>query len=233
MTAPTENNDGSVKSVLFESRDSEGRRVVHATRFDAQLHVIHSNPESFTKDPASDEYAQWKDDFDVEKKTDAIALDLDKHPELRRAMETLVPEKVDYAHFWKRYYFMRHVVETEEQKRRELLKGTQMEEEQVAWDDDEEEEEEDNDKAPATPKQSQDAQAPKQASPSKDAPATDLLKPSEGRRSNENSVADSDASYDLVSGQTSRTPGSPTLEKENGKKKHLSATDQSDDEDWE
>lgn len=48
------------------------------------------------------------------------------------------------------------------------------------------------------------------------------------RRSNdEKSVADSDASYDLVSGATSRAPGSP----QNDKKKAVA--EESDEEDWE
>ena len=38
-------------------------------------------------------------------------------------MEKLVPEKVEYAAFWTRYYFLRMVVETEEERRREILKG--------------------------------------------------------------------------------------------------------------
>lgn len=124
IAPPTEetNKDGSRK-VLFESKDQDGKRVIHSTRFDAQLHAIHSSLESFTSDPASAEYGTWKDEFDVEKKTDAIAQDIEKHEELRRTMEKLVPEKVEYAVFWTRYYFLRMVVETEEQRRRELLKG--------------------------------------------------------------------------------------------------------------
>ena len=109
--------------LLFESKDAEGKRVIHATRFEAQLHVIHSNLESFTKDPISDEWAAFKKEFNVESKTDEIAADLEKYPELRSAMEKLVPEQVEYAQFWTRYYFLRLVVETEEKKRKELLKG--------------------------------------------------------------------------------------------------------------
>lgn len=116
------NKDGSQK-VLFESRDQDGKRVIHSTRFDAQLHAIHTSSDSFTKDPVSAEYDKWKTDFDVERKTDAIAKDLEKFEELRKAMEKLVPEQVEYAQFWTRYYFLRMVVETEEQRRRELLKG--------------------------------------------------------------------------------------------------------------
>lgn len=109
--------------LLFESKDAEGKRVIHATRFEAQLHVIHSNLESFSKDPVSDEWPSFKKDFNVEVKTDEIAADLEKYPELRSAMEKLVPEQVEYAEFWTRYYFLRLVVETEEKKRKELLKG--------------------------------------------------------------------------------------------------------------
>ena len=114
--------DGTPK-VLFESKDQDGKRVIHTTRFDAQLHAIHSSPDSFTKDPPSAEYEKWKAGFSVENQTNAIATDLDNHEELRRAMEKLVPEVVEYAQFWTRYYFLRMVVETEEQRRRDLLKG--------------------------------------------------------------------------------------------------------------
>ena len=125
IAPPTEetNADGSRK-VLFESKDKDGKRVIHSTRFDAQLHAIHSSLESFIKDPISPEYEKWKEEFDVERKTAAIATDLEKYEELRRTMEKLVPEKVEYPLFWTRYYFLRMVIETEEQRRREMLKGT-------------------------------------------------------------------------------------------------------------
>lgn len=110
--------------LLFESKDADGKRVIHATRFEAQLHVIHSNLDSFAKDPVSDQFPEFKEEFNVESKTDEIAADLEKYPELRAAMEKLVPETVEYTDFWTRYYFLRLVIETEEKKRKELLKGT-------------------------------------------------------------------------------------------------------------
>jgi BSD domain len=118
-TAGTKNNGG----VLFESKDSSGKRVFHTTRFDAQLHVIHSSFDSFTKDPVSGEWSNFKNRFKTDEKTEDISSDLSKYPDLRRAMEELVPEKVDYKDFWCRYYFLRLVIQTEEQKRKELLKG--------------------------------------------------------------------------------------------------------------
>lgn len=125
VTAPPDSDSGGSgpTRVLFESKDADGKRVIHTTRFDAQLHVIHSSLDSFLRDPKSDQYEPWAKDFDVEKCTDEIDKDLKKYEELRRAMEKCVPEKVDYPTFWKRYYFLRHVIETEEARRRELLKG--------------------------------------------------------------------------------------------------------------
>ncbi|PLB55631.1 BSD domain protein [Aspergillus steynii IBT 23096] len=206
--------------ILFESKDSEGKRVIHATRFEAQLHVIHSNLDSFTKDPVSDEWATFQKEFNVDNKTSAIAADLEKYPELRAAMEKLVPEQVEYATFWSRYYFLRLVIETEEQKRKELLKGANVdEEEEVAWDDDSDDETD----SPSTPQ----VKSTKTDEAQSSAPATEknnLLKPNEPRRSNDQqSQADSESSYDVVSGATSRTPASP---KDKTK-------DDDSDEDWE
>lgn len=113
--------DGS--SVLFESKDAKGKRVIHTSRFDAQLHVIHTSVDGFTKDASGPEYEAWSKDFDIDSKTTDIAADLDKYPDLRATMEKLVPDQIPYADFWKRYYFLRHGIETAEARRRELLQG--------------------------------------------------------------------------------------------------------------
>ncbi|KAJ5537401.1 hypothetical protein N7513_010587 [Penicillium frequentans] len=200
--------------LLFESKDADGKRVIHATRFDAQLHVIHSNLDSFTKDPASDKFPEFKKDFSVDAKTDEIASHLEKYPELRSAMEKVVPETVEYVEFWTRYYFLRLVIETEEQKRKELLKGATADDEEVGWDDDSDSES----GSPATPQVNAGAQSL--------APAAQKAEP---RRSNDQqSQADSESSYDVVSGAASRTPGSP--------KEKSSTTDskaEDSDDDWE
>lgn len=109
--------------LLFASKDVEGRRIIHTTRFEAELHSIHANLDCFTDDPQSAEWPEWAKDFDVAKRTEDISSDLESYPELRKAMESLVPEKVQYADFWRRYYFLRHVIESEETKRKEMLKG--------------------------------------------------------------------------------------------------------------
>jgi hypothetical protein len=118
--------DSKDSTVLFESKDAQGKRVIHTTRFDAQLHVIHSSLDSFTKDPVSEEYEPWTKTFDVETKTEDISKDLETFGELRVSMEKLVPGQVTYPDFWKRYYFLRHSIETAEARRRDLLKGAGM-----------------------------------------------------------------------------------------------------------
>ncbi|PYH91953.1 BSD domain protein [Aspergillus ellipticus CBS 707.79] len=218
-------SESSDNKLLFESKDADGKRVIHATRFEAQLHVIHSNLDSFTKDPVSDEWATFKPAFNVDTKTDAIAADLEKYPELRAAMEKLVPEQVEYATFWCRYYFLRLVIETEEQKRKELLKDVNVDEEEVKWDDDDSDDDTDS---PSTPQVKSNSSKPEIQSQTPTATATDKeassSKTTEPRRSNDQqSQPDSESSYDLVSGATSRTPASP---KEKPK-------DDDSDDDWE
>lgn len=121
VSAPDANDQSG--TVLFESKDAQGKRVIHASRFDAQLHVIHTTTESFNKDPSGSEYDLWTKEFDVDKKTPDINTDLQKYPDLRATMEKLVPDQIPYADFWKRYYFLRHGIETADARRRDLLKG--------------------------------------------------------------------------------------------------------------
>jgi hypothetical protein len=124
ITAPDDQKDGGSSEVLFETQEpGTGKKIFHTTRLDAQLHAIHTTASSFTDDPQGQEWESWEKEFDVEKQTEAIARDLEKYEELRRAMEKLVPEKVEYTAFWKRYYFLRKAIEEEERRRKEVLKG--------------------------------------------------------------------------------------------------------------
>jgi hypothetical protein len=127
IAPPTEITEKDAESgaskVLFESKDSDGKRVIHTNRLEAQLHVIHCSADGFMKDPAGPEFEAWSKEFDIDAKTEQISRDLEKYDELRKAMDKVVPEKVDYASFWKRYYFLRRVAELEEQRRKELVKG--------------------------------------------------------------------------------------------------------------
>ncbi|KAK3941637.1 BSD domain-containing protein 1-B [Diplogelasinospora grovesii] len=248
IAPPTGGSDNQSSAVMFESKDAHGKRVIHTSRFDAQLHVIHTSTDSFTKNTEDQEYLDWSKGFDIDKKTEDISSDLNKYPELRTTMEKLVPDQVPYADFWKRYYFLRHGIETAEARRRDLLKAASAEEE-VGWDDDSEDENsededsedegsedegsEDEEDAPSKTVTKLDRPASRESSSTIHPPtaAQGLLKPSEPRKSNdEKSQADSEASYDVVgarSGVPSQAPNSP---KESGKSDD---DDDSEEEDWE
>ncbi|KAH6956587.1 hypothetical protein DER45DRAFT_631146 [Fusarium avenaceum] len=234
--APPQDSDQS-GAVLFESKDAQGKRVIHTSRFEAQLHVIHTSIESFAKDPNSADYAAWSKDFDADKKTPEINDDLQKFPDLRATMEKLVPDQVPYVDFWQRYYFLRHGIETAEARRRDLLKAASAEDD-VAWSDDESDEDSDDSDDTSTPAAKDknvlktEPQAESKAEPTTEpkaavpatpsstaqSPAKNLLKPTEPRKSNdEKSQADSEASYDVVgatSGKTTQTPNSPKESKD-------------------
>lgn len=122
-TGDAGDNQGARGEVLFESKDATGKRVIHTSRFDAQLHVIHTTTESFTKEPATGDWETWGNEFDVKARTEEISRDLEKYQELRATMEKLVPETIPYEDFWKRYYFLRHGIDIAEARRRDLLKG--------------------------------------------------------------------------------------------------------------
>ncbi|KAF4463055.1 hypothetical protein FALBO_10116 [Fusarium albosuccineum] len=177
--APPQASDQS-GTVLFESKDAQGKRVIHTSRFDAQLHVIHTSTESFTKDPNSAQYEKWSKEFDADKKTPDIDNDLQKFPDLRATMEKLVPDQVSYVDFWKRYYFLRHGIETAEARRRDLLQAASAEDE-VGWDDDSEDESEEESEEESDDDSSDDdsdddsnpaAKAPAAKAPATKAPAT-------------------------------------------------------------
>ncbi|KAI2607994.1 BSD-domain-containing protein [Hypoxylon sp. NC1633] len=243
-----DSEDGNARR--FESKDDSGKRVIHTSRYDAQLHVIHTTEKSFTEDPATTEYAAWASTFDADSKTENINTDLAKYPELRANMEKLVPDNVPYADFWKRYYFLRHSIETAEARRRDLLKAASAEEE-IGWgeesdeessseEEEEEEEESDDDTAPVKPTErparpgsteSSTTIHPPPGATAAAASGKSHLKPSEPRKSNdEKSQADSDTSYDLVgatSGNPSQAPSSP---KESRKAED---SDDSDEDEWE
>lgn len=106
--------------------------------------------------------------------------------------------------------------------------------ENISWDDDSDEEDQ-----ASTPQQSSQAptdQTTQHASVTLDSSTDTLskpeeapsLKPAEPRRSqDQHSQPDSDASYDLVSGATSRAPGSPKEAREEKK------DDDDEEADWE
>jgi hypothetical protein len=258
ITGPDEadgrHRSGYSSEVLFETYDGSGKKIFHSTRLDAQLHAIHSSKSSFTVDPSGLEWKAWEAAFNITDRTEGIAQDLEKYEELKRTFEWAVPERADYKNFWMRYYFLRKAVDEEERRRKEVLKGKQTTghrdemchlrssanqesgadaEEEVGWGDDDDEEQ--DSVSGFQPTQQASESTTTLNAPATSTSASDLLKPHESRRSEDEkrSVADSDASYDmmLASGTTSHATGSPQVA---ASKKAAGKEDEDDeDDDWE
>ncbi|KAF2482314.1 hypothetical protein BDY17DRAFT_324605 [Neohortaea acidophila] len=231
ISAP-EDDEAAEREVIFETKEpGTGKKVFHSTRLDAQLHAIHTTFTSFTRNPAEGEkWEEWEREFDIESKTGDVAADLERYEELRRAMEKLVPEEVDYKTFWMRYYFLRKAMEEEERRRREVLKGAATNHEAVTWDEDSEDESEQT-STPNTAAPASNAAASASTTTLSAPPVNAEQKTASPRRSHEDeskSVADSDASYDMVSGATSRAMGSPKEEK-----RDAGGKEEESDDDWE
>ena len=103
-----------------------------------------------------------------------------------------------------------------------------IDEDEVSWDADSDEESQSPTPQKSTPPTTTLAASKETLKPATEPTVTDddKLRPPRNS-SDEKSVADSDASYDLISGATSRAPGSPQ-----DRKKDVVA-EESDEEDWE
>jgi hypothetical protein len=108
------------------------------------LHELHSNSDILRRDPDISQeptFQTWEREFSAERHTDEIAALLERYPELRSQMDTLVPEHVSYKDFWKRYLYQKSKIDADE-ARRKLMIETKDEEHDFDWDGEDEAEEE-------------------------------------------------------------------------------------------
>ncbi|KAK9446480.1 uncharacterized protein V1518DRAFT_423862 [Limtongia smithiae] len=213
------------KDVLFDLPD-DIKRQIYTTRLDAQVHALHTSPEPFlAADQGDAEYDEFAKKFEIDSQTATIAADLDRYPELRKLMESLVPEKITYSEFWKRYYFLREQINLEESRRKQLLAEAGNADDQFDWDEDDEE---DQGAASGTAKTAE--AGPKSASDS-----TETLKATAAVANDDpagskttSSRPSSESSYDVVSATASTTDiaGAAKVAK-------AAKAENSDEEDWE
>ena len=69
-----------------------------------------------------EDYKAWADKFDVESHTNDITSAIETDSALKTLHDDLVPVKIPFADFWKRYYWEKHVEEALAQRRAALLK---------------------------------------------------------------------------------------------------------------
>lgn len=138
---------------VSSGRQSEDAHQAVATRAQALLKQLKSNPEIIKLDPEADaasktfhawvSEAQSKDEhpgtiFWSERITRTIS-DPDDGQTLQETFDVLVPSILSDDQFWTRYFFRVYQIEQEEMRRKALIHGANQTEEDFSWEDDDEE----------------------------------------------------------------------------------------------
>ncbi|XP_076917813.1 uncharacterized protein LOC143578011 [Bidens hawaiensis] len=114
-------------------------------RFDAQLNVIRNDVRVYCEDPEDvEDYNKWKVGFAVGDKKDEIEELVGENGELAGMYEKLVPNEVDDATFWFRYFYRVWKLKQQEETRAKLVKRSLSadDEEELSWDVDDDEDDE-------------------------------------------------------------------------------------------
>ncbi|KAK9386291.1 hypothetical protein V1515DRAFT_150880 [Lipomyces mesembrius] len=216
------------KDVLFDVPE-DIKRQIYTTRLDAQLHALHTSVEPFLADSDDVAYEEFAKGLSVDSQTATIAGDLDHYPELRKLMEKVVPEKITYEEFWKRYYFLREQINQEELRRKQLLNEAGQTDDNFDWGEEDEDEEEE----PARELKSENPSISTKTSNS-----TETLKPneaegapSEAGSKTPSSRPSSESSYDVVSAVGSHAD--ITVAASKAAAEGAVRGNESDEEDWE
>ncbi|KAK9057292.1 hypothetical protein SSX86_022127 [Deinandra increscens subsp. villosa] len=136
-------------SEMRTSSDRSGFDSVRYSRFDAQLNAIRSDARGYCEDPEDiEDYNNWKLGFVVGDKKDEIEKLVGEDGALEGIYSKVVPNEVDDATFWFRYFYKVHKLRQQEEMRAKLVNRSLSvdDEEELSWDvdddDDNEEEEE-------------------------------------------------------------------------------------------
>ncbi|KAI8327497.1 hypothetical protein BC941DRAFT_519690 [Chlamydoabsidia padenii] len=146
----TDKDDDMEKTDHLLSSDSRPR--IFASRAEALVAKLQTDRDTLLTDPkqplmANNDEKQLKvletfnAGFNIEEYTAEISRLLDDSPDLRQTMDDLVPIKVDYTTFWKRYFYHTWRIDQEEQKRKLIVKGANQEldeDDDFKWDSDDE-----------------------------------------------------------------------------------------------
>jgi hypothetical protein len=166
----------------------------------------------------------WARTFSADNQTDHIATLLDRFPDLRNLMNSLVPEKVSYQDFWKRYLYRKAKIEAGEARRKQLFESKE-DENDFDWDGD-------DDVAEVTQASSTKTKNPSLETPKR---ATNETHPESAPR--KSSTSESSTSFDMVSLSSANPQPSNGkvrlhVRMSNYQLKTVSNADESDD-DWE
>ena len=98
VSAPTD--EPTSTEVLFEEGrgpDTQPKRRIHMSRREAQIHLLNTTMDNFLQDPTDQAaFASFRSSFSADQQTQAITNALNERPDLRRTMESIVPDTVSY-----------------------------------------------------------------------------------------------------------------------------------------
>lgn len=137
-----DDSDASERRTHSDRSSLDTRRY---NRFDTQLNAIQSDTRTYCEDPDDvDDYKKWKLGFVFGDKKDEIEILVGDNGALAEIYEKLVPNEVDDASFWYRYFYQVHKLKQQEDFRAKLVKRSLSvdDEEELSWDVDDDEEEE-------------------------------------------------------------------------------------------
>lgn len=138
---------------VSSGRQSEDARQAVATRAQALLKQLKSNPEIIKLDPdadaGSETFHAWvseahrKDEHPGTKvwseRVARTLSDTDDGQTLQGTFDALVPSILSDEEFWTRYFFRVYQIEQEEMRRKALIHGANQTEEDFSWEDDDDE----------------------------------------------------------------------------------------------
>ncbi|KZT00463.1 uncharacterized protein LAESUDRAFT_666138 [Laetiporus sulphureus 93-53] len=217
-----------------------------ATRAEALLTQLRHDPNVVRVDPAAEGrrdaemYRAWFEKeveqaggIDADFWKERIEKERNDRPEVVSLFEILVPEDMDAATFWARYFFRMHQVEHEEERRKALLQGTIGNEEDFSWED---EEEDAPGPAPGVPAPLPAAFEPfcTQPAPTSTAASTSnaaVATPPASTPAHGSPRQSSEDSFDVVSSQVSRVGSVSVISEETAAEAKAQVGDEKKDED--
>jgi len=109
----------------------------------AKIHQIQTEVGTYCNEPEgpSQEFEEWRNNFDFDSKRTEMSELLVKIPEIRAIYSRLVPSVISHATFWQRYFYKINQFELGEERRAALVARAEtasLHEEELNWDSDDE-----------------------------------------------------------------------------------------------
>ena len=105
------------------------------------MHDLHTNPQLLLENPDATKepsFSTWQSSFSAEQYADEITSLLDRYPELKSTMDSLVVHgKVSHTEFWLRYFYHNSKIVVDEAKRKHLFESNE-DENDFDWDGEDE-----------------------------------------------------------------------------------------------